>query len=70
MKQITIVKDKKGNITVDFDGFAGSTCFEEAQKLIKRLKELGVNIEDLTYFPKEDSKVQESEKQMVREGEF
>lgn len=68
MRKIKITVDNKGNIVTDFDGFSGSACFKEAQKLVQALKELGVDIEIRHVLPKDDTKVQESQNQLVREG--
>lgn len=69
MKRILIGIDNEGNITTDFTGFAGPTCFEEAQKLASHLKELGVDIDVQNLQPRQDSKVRNSQNHLVGEEE-
>lgn len=69
MRRIIIGIDDKGKISTDFDGFAGPSCFEEARKLASRLKELGVDINVQNLQPKQDSKAQNTQNHLVKEGE-
>ena len=44
MKEITIVVDKGGRVTIDYSGFKGDECFEVAQRIYELLKKYGVNV--------------------------
>ncbi len=52
-KKITVAIDTNGKMMVDFHGFTGSKCFEEAAKIEELLAELGVesNIANRTKKP-------------------
>ena len=65
--KITVGIDDKGKVTTDLDGFAGKSCFEEAQKLAGELKELGVNVDAQDLQPKQKSQIEPTEKQRQRE---
>lgn len=67
MNKVIITLDNKGNLTFDFDGFSGSSCFEKLQELIQYLKELGVDVEVKNVQPKQDDKVQERQNHLVKE---
>ena len=41
-KKITVAIDKNGKMLVDFQGFVGKQCFEEAARLEELLMKLGV----------------------------
>jgi len=44
MKEIMIVVNKDGSVTIRYSGFYGEACFQEAQKIYQRLKQLGVDV--------------------------
>lgn len=44
MKEIRIVIDKNGRISIDFDGFIGKQCFKEREKLQELLKKYGIDV--------------------------
>lgn len=39
---ITLVVSKDGKVTADYEGFQGTTCFEESGKLLEGVAKLGV----------------------------
>ena len=45
MKEIKIIIDKNGKITIDFDGFRGDACFKEREKIVELLKKYGLEID-------------------------
>ncbi len=45
-KKITVVIGKNGKMLVDYSGYSGDECFEEAKKLKAHLKALGLELED------------------------
>ncbi len=49
-EKIEIRVDERGQVQVEFTGFAGDACLEEAEKLQKVLLDLGVRVrvEDLS----------------------
>lgn len=44
-KRVTIAIGKHGEMMVDFGGFAGNACLDEAEALRRRLAELGIEVE-------------------------
>ena len=44
MKTVEVVVNPDGSVKIRFDGFAGRSCFVEANKIYKRLAELGVSV--------------------------
>jgi hypothetical protein len=44
-KTIVFQVDEEGNIAYDMDGFQGDACFQEAERLLGELAELGVAAE-------------------------
>jgi hypothetical protein len=44
-KTIVFHVDEEGNIVYDMDGFQGEACFQEAERLLEALAELGVAVE-------------------------
>ncbi|MBI2449956.1 MAG: hypothetical protein HYV47_00295 [Candidatus Nealsonbacteria bacterium] len=61
--KISIEMKGKGDVATDLEGFAGKTCFEEAQKLAEMLKELGVNVDAKDLQPKPESQIEPPERQ-------
>ena len=45
MATIKVIITKDGQSSVDYDGFKGKLCYEEAEKLKARMKALGVDTE-------------------------
>ena len=60
MTKITVVVDKKG-LHIDFNGFQGSTCYTEHEKLTKLLARLGVEEKIEQAQPKEETKAEVKE---------
>jgi hypothetical protein len=44
-KTIVFQVDGDGNVVYDMDGFQGDACFQEAERLLEALAELGVAAE-------------------------
>jgi hypothetical protein len=44
-KTIVFQVDGDGNVVYDMDGFQGEACFQEAERLLEALAELGVAVE-------------------------
>lgn len=65
--KITVNIDDKGEVTTDFDGFTGKTCYGEAQKLAEELEELGVNVDTKDIQPKQGVQIEPPERQGQRE---
>ena len=51
-KRIKLVIRKDGKIAMDFDGFVGTNCVDEAKEIKRRLKELGVEMDLESATPK------------------
>jgi len=45
VKEVKIIIDKNGKITIDFNGFVGDDCFKEREKLQKLLRKYGLEID-------------------------
>ena len=43
-KKVNIIIQENGTIGFSFDGFDGDSCFDEANEIKSRLKELGVEV--------------------------
>lgn len=67
MERITVTRNKEGEITVDFNGFPGETCYQEAQKFIEACEKMGVKVNVKNVYPKEDEKVQERQDHRIKE---
>ncbi|MCX8205543.1 MAG: DUF2997 domain-containing protein [Candidatus Nezhaarchaeota archaeon] len=44
MKNIEIIVNRDGSITIRFQGFIGQECLEEAKRLYERLRALGISV--------------------------
>ena len=44
MKSITVVVRSAKEVFIDFDGYEGDECFNEAKKLEDRLKKKGIKV--------------------------
>lgn len=54
-KKITFAISPEGKITADYNGFVGTTCFEESTKLIEKTGKLGVDTENQVIKAKEST---------------
>lgn len=64
-KNITVIIDKKG-IHVDFNGFQGSTCYQEHEKLTLLLAKLGIQEEIENMQSKEETNTEVKEHAEVK----
>ncbi len=60
MTKITVIVDKKG-LHIDFNGFQGSTCYTEHQKLTDLLAKLGIQEETENVQTKEETNTEVKE---------
>lgn len=67
MKKITIVMDEKGNMSVDFSGFGGDRCLKEAERLVEKLKEGGIEIDIKSLTKKTDGEAGDKVREVVKE---
>ena len=44
-EKLKFVVTKDGKVMFDYDGFVGGACFREAERILKHLKELGVEVD-------------------------
>jgi len=44
MKEVIIIVEKNGKITIRFQGYYGDACFQEAEKIYQKLKQLGADV--------------------------
>lgn len=58
-RRIEVEVGKDGQIRVDFKGFEGQTCFDEAEALQKALKEMGLWAIPVTVTPKTSARIEE-----------
>lgn len=58
-RRIEIEVGKGGRVKMDFSGFAGETCFDEAEALQKALRELGLWAIPVTVTPKTASRIEQ-----------
>ncbi len=58
-RRIEVEVGKDGRIKMDFSGFEGETCFDEAEALQKALKELGLWAIPVTVTPKPSARIEE-----------
>lgn len=57
-RRIDVEVGKDGRLKVEFTGFPGETCFEEAEVLAKMLRELGLWAIPVTVSPKPSTQVE------------
>jgi len=65
MKEVIIIVDKDGKVTVRYQGFIGDACFQEAHKIYQQLKQLGVNVKIEQTLKTPEAYVQQSTGSMV-----
>lgn len=53
-KRVAIEIDGSGKMHVEWDGFSGNSCFQEADKLTAALAHFGVECELIKVDPKKD----------------
>ena len=70
MRRIRITIDKKtGKVHWDYEGFVGDSCFEEAEKLKRLLKErFGIDVEYEQVERKPEAYITEEEQQAETVG--
>lgn len=66
-KKVKIAIDEELNLGMDFDGYSGPLCFEEAEKIKEILKGLGVEVDVKEIRPKTESKVRQTQNHWVKE---
>ena len=66
MAKINIVVDPSGKIYIDFNGFAGSTCYQEHEKLTQLLAKFGIEEVAEQVQPKEETKAEVKEHAEVK----
>jgi len=66
MTEIKIIVDKNSKIMIAFNGFIGSTCYSEHQKLTEILKRLGVQEKVESTQPKEEQNAEVKEHAEVK----
>ena len=57
-RRIEAEVDRNGQVKVEFSGFDGETCFEEAEVLRRALKELGLWAIPVSVVPKTSSQIE------------
>lgn len=56
-RKITIIMTKDGKRVIDFHGFKGNECFDKADEIYKRLRELGIDVDIKEISPKTDTPI-------------
>lgn len=52
-KKVTVIVDKNGKMAMSFEGFEGSSCYDEARRIQTHLKSLGIEVDCESLIPKE-----------------
>jgi len=58
-RRIDVEVGRNGQVKVEFSGFEGETCFEEAEALQRMLKELGLWAIPVTVTPKTTAQIED-----------
>jgi len=69
MREVQVVVNPDGSVTVKYAGFVGSACFEEAQRLYRLLRASGVEVKVEAVQPTEEAYVGVSSRGAIREVE-
>jgi len=69
MREVQVIVNPDGSVTIRYQGFQGQACFQEAEKLYRLLKASGVDVKVEAVTPTEEAYVGVSSRGAVREVE-
>jgi len=67
MREVEVIINEDGSVTIRYQGFRGQACFEEAKRLYRRLREAGVEVKVEKTQPTEEFYMAETTTQRLRE---
>jgi len=70
MGEVKVLIKKDGSVEIDWSGFIGGECFQEAMKLYQQLKALGVNVTIKQVIPKPEAYQTTQISQPTKEVEY